>query len=206
MCVTQLAASLAKKCTNTVIPVLVQLPFPIWILAYLRLKTIVIATICNTFFHKGTHDMATSFEFHKRFAGFLPALVLIGATQVNAASADDAKGLWITAQKDAVIEFKICPDRPGALCGQIVWDKDSGTPADTCGVRIAQLDKYNSDKEAWRDGWIYDPRDKKNYKGVIRVKGKTLNMRAYIGVEVLGETEELFHVDSMPATPACKAR
>jgi uncharacterized protein (DUF2147 family) len=150
--------------------------------------------------------MATSLQFHKRFAGILPALALFGASQVHAANADDAKGLWITAQKDAVIEFKICPDRPGALCGQIVWDKDAGTPADTCGVRIAQLDKYNQDKEAWRDGWIYDPRDKKTYKGVIRVKDKTLNMRAYIGVEVLGETEELFHVDAMPATPVCKAR
>jgi len=149
--------------------------------------------------------MATSLQFHKRFAGILPALTLIGATQVQAASADDAKGLWVTAQKDAVIEFKICSDRPGALCGQIVWDKDAGTPADTCGVRIAQLDKYNQDKDAWRDGWIYDPRDKKTYKGVIRVKDKTLNMRAYIGVEVLGETEELIRVDSMPAHPTCKA-
>jgi uncharacterized protein (DUF2147 family) len=148
--------------------------------------------------------MATSLQFHKRFAEILPALALICATQVNAASAEDAKGLWLTAQKDAVIEFKICPDRPGALCGQIVWDKDAGTPADTCGVRIAQLDKYNQDKEAWRDGWIYDPRDKKNYKGAIRVKGGILNIRAYIGVEVLGETEELTRTTSLPSTPVCK--
>ncbi|MDR3367551.1 DUF2147 domain-containing protein [Rhodoferax sp.] len=150
--------------------------------------------------------MATSLQLHKLFAGILPALVLIAAPQVHAASADDAKGLWITAQKDAVIEFKICTDRPGALCGQIVWDKDAGTPVDTCGVRIAQLDKYNQDKGAWRDGWVYDPRDKKTYKGAIRVKDKTLTMRAYIGIEVLGETEDLFHVDAMPATPVCKAR
>ena len=147
--------------------------------------------------------MVTSLQFRKRFAGLLPALALIAATPVNAASADDAKGLWMTAQKDAVIEFKACTDRPGALCGQIVWDKDAGTPADTCGVRIAQLDQFK--KEAWRDGWIYDPRDKKTYKGVARVKDATLNLRAYIGVEVLGETEQLAHVESLPATPVCKA-
>ena len=137
------------------------------------------------------------------FACILFALIL---SRANATSPDDAKGLWITAQKDAVIEFKTCTDRPGALCGQIVWDKDAGTPTDTCGVRIAQLDKYNPDKEAWRDGWIYDPRDKKTYKGAVRVKDKTLKLRAYIGVEVLGETEELFRVDALPATPICKPR
>src|SRR5512139_1280214 len=86
----------------------------------------------------------------------------------SAASADDARGLWLTAEKDAVIEFKGCADRAGALCGIIVWDKDAGTPADTCGVRIAQLERYEN--EAWRDGWVYDPRDKKKYKGVVRIK------------------------------------
>jgi uncharacterized protein (DUF2147 family) len=148
--------------------------------------------------------MVKSIQFRNCFAGLLPALALFGAMQANAASPEDAKGLWLTAQKDAVIEFKLCPDRPGALCGQIVWDKDASTPADTCGVRIAQLDKYNQDNEAWRDGWIYDPRDKKNYKGAIRVKGGILNIRAYIGVEVLGETEELTRTTSLPSTPVCK--
>lgn len=148
--------------------------------------------------------MAIPLQCRKHFVKLLPALALIGATQVHASSADDAKGLWMTAQKDAVIEFKACLDRPGALCGQIVWDKDAGTPADTCGVRISQLDKYYPDKEAWRDGWIYDPRDKKTYKGAIRAKGLTLNLRAYIGVEVLGETEQLTRIESLPAAPVCK--
>lgn len=148
--------------------------------------------------------MATPLQLQKRFAGLLSALAWFAAPPVHAANSDDAKSLWITAQKDAVIEFKACLDRPGALCGQIVWDKDAGTAADTCGVRIAQLDQYK--KEAWRDGWIYDPRDKKTYKGTVRVKDKTLNLRAYIGVEVLGETEELFRVDALPVTPVCKPR
>lgn len=135
-----------------------------------------------------------------RFALLCLALFATGS---QAASPDDAKGLWLTAEKDAVIEFKPCADRGTALCGTIVWDKDANTPLDTCGVRIAQLDKYEN--EAWRDGWIYDPRDKKKYKGAIRVKEGVLNIRAFIGAEILGQTEQLSRVQALPASPQCKS-
>ena len=57
----------------------------------------------------------------------------------------------------------------------------------------------------WRQGWVHDPRDKKNYKGAIRVKhdGKVLAVRAYIGTEMLGETEEMTRTDTVPS--GCKA-
>lgn len=141
----------------------------------------------------------------KRFALFClaPLCLVLSATSSQAAGPDDAKGLWLTAEKDAVIEFKPCADRGAALCGTIVWDKDANTPLDTCGVRIAQLDKYEN--EAWRDGWVYDPRDKKKYKGAVRVKSGDLHIRAFVGVEVLGQTEQLKRVAALPATPACKS-
>jgi uncharacterized protein (DUF2147 family) len=126
---------------------------------------------------------------------FWPALA-------GAAGGDDAKGLWLTAEKDAVIEFDTCPERSTSLCGRIVWDIDAGTPADTCGVQIAQLNSYADN--TWRDGWVYDPRNNKNYKATIRVKGETLKIRAFIGVEVLGETELLNRTHSLPVTPVCK--
>ena len=138
----------------------------------------------------------------KTLIALMYAALLASAPSAQAVGGDDAKGLWMTAQNDAVIEFKACADAPGALCGRIVWDKDAGTPADTCGVQIAQLQRYDSD--AWRDGWIYDPRDKKKYKGVVRVKSGDLFIRAFIGVEVLGQTEQLKRVAAVPATPACK--
>jgi len=130
------------------------------------------------------------------------ALALLAMT-AHAAGPDDARGLWLTAEKDAVIEFKPCADRASALCGTIVWDKDAGTPADTCGMRIAQLERY--DNEAWRDGWVYDPRDKKKYKGAVRVKDSELRIRAFIGAEILGQTETLSRVQSLPANPVCKS-
>ena len=125
------------------------------------------------------------------------------ALPTHAATARDAHGTWLSADQAAIIEFKECTDAPGALCGQIVWDKDAGTPADACGVRIAKLQTF--DGEAWRQGWVHDPRDKKNYKGAIRVKGdgKVLAVRAYIGTEMLGQTEEMTRTDTVP--DGCKA-
>lgn len=120
------------------------------------------------------------------------------ALPTHAATARDAHGTWLSADQAAIIEFKECADAPGALCGQIVWDKDAGTAADACGVRIAKLKRW--DGEAWRDGWVHDPRSKKNYKGVLRAQGAMLALRAYVGVEVLGETEEMTRT-AAPAQP-----
>ena len=138
----------------------------------------------------------------KTLITLMSAAFLSSVSSAQAAGADDARGLWMTAQNDAVIEFKPCPDGAGALCGRIVWDKDAGTPADTCGVQIAQLQRYDND--AWRDGWVYDPRDKKKYKAVVRTKDGDLYIRAFVGMEILGQTEQLKRVPAVPATPACK--
>ncbi|WP_431256637.1 DUF2147 domain-containing protein [Roseateles chitinivorans] len=130
------------------------------------------------------------------FTAFIPGLAM-------AIGPDDAKGRWLSADGGAVIEFKPCDDKPAALCGRIVWDKDAGKANDTCGIQIAQLDRYEN--EAWRDGWVYDPRDKKKYKGALRVKGGDLYIRAYIGTEILGQTEQMKRVAELPATPVCKS-
>ncbi len=131
---------------------------------------------------------------------FVFAMAGISA-QASAASPADAQGLWMSAQKDAVLEFKPCDDQATALCGRIVWDKDAGTPAAQCGVVVARLDRF--DRDAWRDGWVFDPRDRKKYRGALRVKEGDLHIRAYIGNEMLGQTEQLSRVAALPASPSC---
>jgi uncharacterized protein (DUF2147 family) len=131
-------------------------------------------------------------------------LALTTSTCARAASPDDVKGLWPSSDGDAVIEFEPCPEAQTALCGTIVWDKDAGTSADSCGIRIAKLQTY--DDGAWRNGWVYDPRNNKHYKGAVRADGETIAIRAFIGTEILGETETLSRVHTLPATPVCKTR
>jgi len=134
-------------------------------------------------------------------ARILPLAMLLCATAgANAASPMDAQGLWLSSDKAAVIRFAPCADAATALCGQIVWDKDAGTPADACGTVIARLSQYSDD--AWRKGWVLDPRTSKHYKGVLRVQGDVLSLRAFVGVEVLGETEQMARVQSVPS--GCK--
>ncbi|HEX5310849.1 DUF2147 domain-containing protein [Aquabacterium sp.] len=139
-------------------------------------------------------------------ASGLVSLSLLCASAWAAPTPQDAKGLWLSSDKGAIIEFKDCPDTAGALCGTIVWDKDAGTPLDTCGVLISKVKRYAD--EAWRDGWVFDPRSKKHYKAAIRVnkdsKPETLLLRAFIGTEILGDTEEMTRVASLPS--GCKTR
>jgi uncharacterized protein (DUF2147 family) len=133
----------------------------------------------------------------------LTALTALILTALSAhAAPTDAAGLWLTAAKDAVIEFKSCADKASALCGRIVWDKDAGTPKDTCGVTVARLERY--DGEAWRDGWVFDPRDNKKYKGALRLKSGELHLRAFVGTEILGQTERFSRVAELPTSPVCK--
>lgn len=133
----------------------------------------------------------------------LIALTVLILTTLSAhAAPTDAAGLWLTAAKDAVIEFKPCADKAGALCGRIVWDKDAGTPKDTCGVTVARLERY--DGEAWRDGWVFDPRDNKKYRGALRLKSGELHLRAFVGTEILGQTERFSRVTELPTSPVCK--
>jgi uncharacterized protein (DUF2147 family) len=128
-------------------------------------------------------------------------LTAIATAPIAQSAEADAKGLWLSADKAAIIEFKSCADSQDALCGTIVWDKDAGTLADACGVMIAKLKTFQDD--AWRNGWVHDPRTKKNYKGIVRVKQDSLLVRAYIGTELLGETETMTRAQTVPA--GCKA-
>jgi uncharacterized protein (DUF2147 family) len=102
------------------------------------------------------------------------------AAQVQAAPAEPMQGLWLAEPKDGVVEFKPCTDEPSSMCGTVVWHKNAAPDKPgNCGLLIAKLRSKVDD--VWRDGWVHDPRVNKNYKGALRLKGKDLALRAYIG-------------------------
>lgn len=126
---------------------------------------------------------------------------LLCGTGYAAQGPAEAKGLWLTEDEDAVIRLEECPVSSSMLCGQVVWVKDPASISTDCGTHVLQMSRYES--EAWRDGWVYDPRDRKKYKGVVRLKDGLLNIRAFVGTEILGKTEVLKRVETLPATPVC---
>ena len=132
---------------------------------------------------------------------FLSLALVCCSSGYAAAGPQEAKGLWLTSEKDAVVKVDECADKPGALCGKVVWVKDVASTTSDCGVQIMQLDRF--DQEAWRDGWVFDPRDHKKYKGVVRVKEGYLNVRAFVGTEILGKIEQFERIASLPPTPVC---
>ena len=134
---------------------------------------------------------------------FLSSVLMCSTGLHTAAGPLEAKGLWLTAEKDAVVRLDDCADKAGAICGQIVWVKDAASTSSDCGVQILQLTRY--DQDAWRDGWVYDPRDQKKYKGAVRVKDGRLNVRAFVGTEVLGKTEQFERIATLPPAPVCKS-
>jgi len=119
-----------------------------------------------------------------------------------ASSQNDIKGLWRSADGQGIIEFKNCAEEVSAICGTLVWETTADKPDTSCGVRIAKLKQY--DGEAWRDGWVFDPRNGKHYKGAVRKNDKGILIRAYIGTEILGESEQLTPESALPTSPVCK--
>lgn len=120
----------------------------------------------------------------------------------QAQSSDAIVGKWYNTEKDAQVEiFK----EGGKYFGKIVWLQDpheNGKP---------KLDKNNSDKSKrnrqimgmkllsgfefnggnWENGSIYDPKNGKTYSCIIKKKNdKTLEVRGYVGVSLIGRTVE----------------
>jgi uncharacterized protein (DUF2147 family) len=52
------------------------------------------------------------------------------------------------------------------------------------------LRDFKHDDGEWTGGRIYDPQNGKDYKCFMKLKdNKTLNVRGYIGISLLGRTE-----------------
>ena len=120
------------------------------------------------------------------------------------ASADAILGLWFNAEKDAKIEVY---KSDGNYYGKVVWLKN---PLDEKGK--PKTDVKNPDPKLktrprlnlvvltglkakgngmYEKGKIYDPKNGKTYSCQAELKNaKTLALRGYIGVSVIGRTSE----------------
>ena len=129
------------------------------------------------------------------------AALMFGWRGFAIAQHNNIEGVWFNDTKEAKIQIYKGTD--GKLCGKIVWLKEplrNGKP---------KLDDNNPDKQLKRlpivglvilkgftkdgnqyvDGSIYDPDNGKTYDCKMTYKGgKTLSIRGYIGISLIGRT------------------
>ncbi len=115
---------------------------------------------------------------------------------------DAIVGTWVNASGKGHIQIYKQGDK---YYGKLVWLKEpndaQGNPKldvknPNASLRTKHLlgsiilrDFVYDDKE-WNSGRIYDPQNGKEYKCFLRLKdSKTLNVRGYVGVSLLGRTE-----------------
>ena len=127
------------------------------------------------------------------------AIVLTGLQA--RAQTDQIEGLWYNDVKSGKIQ--IVKEADGKFYGKVVWLKEplkNGKP---------KLDEMNSDERLrsrprlglqvlngfvkdgenkYVDGTIYDPLNGKTYACKMTYKGKTLDIRGYIGISLFGRT------------------
>jgi uncharacterized protein (DUF2147 family) len=128
-------------------------------------------------------------------------LTIISFNSIAKAQADKIEGLWYNDIKSAKV--LITRDANGKFYGKVVWLKEplkNGKP---------KVDELNADEklrtrprlglpvladfvkdgeDKYVDGTIYDPNNGKTYSCKMTYKGKTLDIRGYIGISLFGRT------------------
>ena len=115
-------------------------------------------------------------------------------------AAGDVSGLWLTEEKDAVVELKPCSAR---LCAHLYALHDPGVAANAtdqhnerpelrnrpiCNLQIMGELQRQPDN-SWGNGWVYDPKVGKRYSVELRLKdSNTLQVHGYLGLKLAGKT------------------
>lgn len=139
-------------------------------------------------------------------------LGLIADGDAAAASVGDLEGRWLTGKRKVAISFFPCD---GRICGRIDWlakpryrggelkiDRENPDPAlrnrPWCGIDVISGLQRKSDG-VWSGGRVYNPKDGESYKLEIKEDGDGLKVRAYLGIKLLGKTEDWIRApDDLP--------
>ncbi|RYZ54046.1 MAG: DUF2147 domain-containing protein [Sphingobacteriales bacterium] len=127
-------------------------------------------------------------------------LLSICAFSMKSFGQDPIEGHWFNEEKSAKIQ--IYKGSNNKFYGKIVWLKEpakNGKPkTDDLNpdsrlrtrpiVGLVILNGFEKDGNEYEDGTIYDPKNGKTYSCKIKMKGKTLDVRGYVGVSLLGRT------------------
>jgi uncharacterized protein (DUF2147 family) len=138
-----------------------------------------------------------------RNSGLFRILILLPILLVAVAparAADDITGIWLSHDRDGHVEIRGCGT---SLCGHVVSILDASIPANPRDIYnekielrsrpicdLPVLGDLKNQGDAWGGGWVYDPRAGKTYNAEVRLRdAKTLAVRGYLGIKLMGETK-----------------
>ncbi|MEM7745265.1 MAG: DUF2147 domain-containing protein [Pseudomonadota bacterium] len=144
-----------------------------------------------------------------RWLGAIAKTTIVFATVMFAlsgsvlAGTSSIEGRWLTGKQGVAITLFRCGEE---MCGRIDWLKkpryrggelkiDRENPDPTlrqrpwCGIDV--ISRLREKKPGrWSGGKIYNPKDGSTYDLDIKQRGDGLRVRAYLGVRLLGKTED----------------
>lgn len=128
--------------------------------------------------------------------------VIFGVHSYASAQKDPIEHTWLNGQKTGKIQVYKAKD--GKFYGKIVWlaepNRDGKPKTDinntdaklrtrpVLGLLILKGFSKDGD-DGYEDGTIYDPKNGKTYSCKMTLKGKTLDVRGYVGVSLIGRTD-----------------
>jgi uncharacterized protein (DUF2147 family) len=132
---------------------------------------------------------------------FLFSMFMLFIQNSFAQKSDDILGVWLTGNKRAHVQiYKVGVK----YFGKIVWliePNENGKPRMDVNnpetkkrtqplMGLVNLNNFVFDEDEWEDGTIYDPKNGKTYSCVITLgENKTLNVRGYVGISLMGRTD-----------------
>jgi uncharacterized protein (DUF2147 family) len=115
---------------------------------------------------------------------------------------DDILGIWLSSNGQGQIQIYKEGEK---YFGKLYWMKEPNGPKGNPKLDANNPDpslrnkpllgtvllrNFTFDDGEWNGGRIYDPQNGKDYKSYIKLKdAKTLSLRGYIGISLLGRTE-----------------
>ncbi len=130
------------------------------------------------------------------------AVLVISTTALAEARAPSPVGVWATEGNKSHIRIYRCGE---FMCGKIVWldrapsrgpayDRENPDPSKRdrplLGLRVLSQLRASDTPREWTGGRVYDPRDGDSYRvKMTLLEDGRLNVRAYIGIPLLGRSQ-----------------
>lgn len=137
------------------------------------------------------------------FKKILAVIIFLGIHfSLFSQSSDSIVGKWYNTEKDAQVEIY---KEGSKFFGKIVWlqdptengkpkvDKNNGDKSkrDRYIIGMKFLNNFEHKGSTWENGTIYDPKNGKTYSCIIKKKdNKTLEVRGFVGISLIGRTVE----------------